>query len=88
MVVWQSMGGVVVPAGAALATPADSVHAEAHGAITVCRDRLRRMGVPAIGAATATPQVLTTRLQNQESRVTKKPRFLIQDLQSIFLHLY
>lgn len=65
------MGGVVVPAGAALATPPDSIHAKAHGAIAVCRYRLRRMGVPAIGAATAPPQVLTTRLQHQESRVTQ-----------------
>jgi len=69
-VFWQSMGGVVVPAGAALATPPDSIHAESHGAITVCRDRLRRVGVPAVGAATAPPQVLTTCLQHQESRVT------------------
>lgn len=62
MLFWKMRGGVVVPAGRALAAPSDSIHAQTHGAITVCRDRLRGVGEPTIGAATVAPQVLPTRL--------------------------
>ena len=68
MVFRQSIGGVVVPAGRALAAPSDSIHAESHGAIAVRGDRLGGVGVPAVGPATVAPQVLATRLQNQEKQ--------------------
>jgi len=62
MLFWKMRGGVVVPAGRALAAPSNGIHAETHGAITVRRDRLRGVGKPAVRAATVAPQVLTTRL--------------------------